>query len=88
MKDTKGKLVILLIASTLSFYSCQNETKYSGHISEKYLLHKNNGGVYNVVFYSDSLRKNININVTADCYVNLSVGQKCYFELTQSQTGE
>ena len=79
---------IILLISAISIFciSCDKERTYCGKIKEKYLLHKNNGGVYNIVFYCDSLHKNINVSVTADCHVNSNVGENICFELLPYQT--
>lgn len=51
-------------------------------------MHKNNGGVYNIVFFCDSLHKNVNVSVTADCYVNSKEGENTCFTLYENQVNE
>lgn len=75
------KNIITIIIFSILFIGCQKEKTYCGVISEKYILHKNNGGVYNIVFYSDSLKKYINVSVTSDCYVNSIVGKRICIRL-------
>jgi len=82
----KKLLIISMLA--LCFASCQNENTYCGKVSEKYLLHKNNGGTHNVVFYCDSLHKFVNVSVTEDCYVNTKEGEIVCFKLKDYQVGK
>lgn len=67
------------------FASCNQTKTYCGKVTDKYLLAKNNGGVYNIVFYCDSLKKNVNVSVTADTYVNTSIGEHVCFDLDEYQ---
>lgn len=83
----KINLIILAIIA-ISFVSCRKEKTYCGKITQKYLLHKNNGGVYNIVFFCDSLHKNVNVSVTADCYVNSKEGENTCFTLYENQVNE
>ena len=80
--------IIILAIVAISFASCRKEKTYCGKITQKYLLHKNNGGVYNIVFFCDSLQKNVNVSVTADCYVNSTEGETTCFTLYDYQVGE
>ena len=75
------KKILLVLISVISLSSCQKKNLYCGPIVEKYLLHKNNGGVYNIVFYNDSVKENINVTVTASTYVNSKVKQNVCFYL-------
>ena len=55
------------------------EKPYCGTVMDKYLIHKNNGGTHNIVFNSDSLKRNVSVSVTSNSYVNTIVGERvCY----------
>lgn len=79
---------MILCVFALIMSGCQNEATYCGKVSEKYLLHKNNGGTHNVVFYCDSLHKFVNVSVTEDCYVNTQVGEIVCFTLPEWKIGK
>lgn len=76
---------IIFLISVIALSSCQKEKPYCGTVTEKYLLHKNNGGTHNIVFYSDSLKRNVNISVTDNSYVNIKVGERVCYMLTDYQ---
>lgn len=82
---TKNLLYIVLVILLLS--GCQNTEKYCGKVTEKYLLHKNNGGTHNIVFYSDSLNRFISVSVTENTYFNVNVGETVCFNLSDYQVG-
>jgi hypothetical protein len=79
---------ILFIGWLIVITSCQETKTYCGKVSEKYLLHKNNGGTHNIIFYCDSLHKFINVSVTADCYVNTKKDDIVCFSLNDYQIGK
>ena len=63
--------------------SCVEEHKYCGIVVEKY---RTSGGYKtnpqsHVVFYCDSLKKNIDVNCTNNSYANAEIGKEICFEL-------
>ena len=79
----KKFLVILLFAFFVSFgmvfltKGSFSKTEYRGKITQMYKQAGYRGEVDNhVVFYSDSLKRNIDVVVTDNEYVNLVVGQE------------
>lgn len=76
------------LISLIALSSCMKERPYCGVVTEKYLLHKNNGGTHNIVFYSDSLKRNVNVSVTDNSYVNTVVGERVCYTLSDYQIGK
>ena len=76
---------ILIILSIVAISSCQKEKTYCGVVTEKYLLHKNNGGTHNIVFYCDSLNRKVNVSVTDNSYVNTEIGERVCYTLSDYQ---
>jgi hypothetical protein len=75
----------LIIGLAVLFSSCVESKNYCGKIVDKYLVHKNNGGVYNIVIFNKELNKKINVNVDDNTYVNNEIGDIICFELTEYQ---
>ncbi len=73
------KYLILIIIVLLQ--SCLQKQLYCDKVVDKYLLHKNNGGTHNIIFYSEELKRNVNVSVTEDTYVNSEIGKNVCFEL-------
>lgn len=71
----------------LLLFSCIKEDKYCGTIIEKYRspagykIHSKP----HVVFYSDSLKRNVDVTVTDNTYVNSYVGKRICFQLSEYQ---
>ena len=80
--------IAIALALVLSYGCGERPQIYCGKVSEKYLIHKNNGGTHNVVFYSYSLHKFVNASVTEDCYVNTKKGETVCFTLYDFQVGK
>lgn len=85
MKKTASISLIFVFLITSCFVK---KDRYCGKVTEKYLLHKNNGGVYNIIFYCDSLHKNINVSVTSSTYVNTNVGETVCFYMEEWKTNQ
>jgi hypothetical protein len=85
---TKPAIALYAMLAVVLLCGCQHSQNYCGKVSEKYLLHKNNGGTHNVVFYCDSLHKFVNVSVTEDCYVNTKEGETVCFTLSDYQVGK
>ncbi len=84
MKKILIKTLLLLVVVTTT--SCESPKPYCGLVVDKYLLHKNNGGNYNVVFYCKPLSKKITVSVTASCYVNCTISETTVcFDLYENQ---
>lgn len=86
----KKKIITLVVIFELLIISvtfgCQpKKFDYTGVITEKYLLHKNNGGTHNIVFLCDSTKKYISVSVSENQYYNLKVGQHITFNLYEWQ---
>jgi predicted component of type VI protein secretion system len=77
--------VILILSFLIIGCNTSTDKKYCGKVTEKYLLHKNNGGTHNIVFYVPELGKKVNVSVTADTYVNTDTGQNICFTLSDYQ---
>lgn len=91
MKKTSilsGAKYLFLTFLAILLFSCQHEQTYCGKVSEKYLLHKNNGGTHNIVFYCDSLQRFVNVSVSVNCYVNTKEGEIVCFTLRDYQVGK
>ena len=89
----KKFLVILLFVFFVSFgivfltKGSFSKTEYRGKITQMYKQAGYRGEVDNhVVFYSDSLKRNIDVVVTDNEYVNLVVGQSYSKKLYPNQT--
>ena len=87
MKQFKRFVILFLIGLSCGCSQTSNKT-YCGTVIEKYLLHKNNGGTHNIVFYCDELKRNINVSTNVDTYVNKKVGDSVCFELSDYQLGK
>lgn len=79
----------LIIISLLALYSCSEleERTYCGKVVDKY---RTSAGykVYeekHVVFFSDSLKRNIDIQVTDNCYANTNKDEIVCFTLHKHQ---
>ena len=75
----------LIVIAIVLFSSCVETKTYCGKIVDKYLVHKNNGGVYNIVIFNKELNKKINVTVSDNDYVNNEIGDNICFELTEYQ---
>jgi hypothetical protein len=75
------KNILILFLATIVLFSCEVKKTYCGKVTEKYLLHKNEGGTHHVVYYCDSLHKFIDVSVTTSCYVNTKLGDRVCFKL-------
>jgi len=86
----KTPITLYAMLAGLLLFGCEHQHLqiYCGKVTEKYLLHKNNGGTHNIVFYCDSLRKFVNISVTADCYLNVKEGEPACFTLEDDQVSK
>ena len=89
----KKFLVILLFAFFVSFgmifltKGSFSKTEYRGKITQMYKQSAYKGSVENhVVFYCDSLKRKIDVEVTDNQYVNLVVGQSYSKKLYPNQT--
>lgn len=82
------KKYLFLLGSIFVFSSCEKDKVYCGKVKEKYLMHKNNGGTHNIVFYSDSLKRNINVSVGTGTYFNTNEGETVCFSLSGYQLSE
>ena len=79
------KKLLIIITIFIFLYSCcniNNEKLYCGKVTEKYILHDNNGTIYNIVFNCKKLHKNINVVVSTNCYVNTKINESVCFNLT------
>lgn len=81
------KIIAAFVGLTI-LCGCVHEETYCGKVTEKYLLHKNNGGTHNVIFYCDTLHKFVNVSVTSDCYVNTKEGEVVCFKLRDYEVGK
>jgi hypothetical protein len=79
MKTIIIGLLVLLVGCT------STDKQYCGKVTDKYLLHKNNGGTHNIVFYVAELHKKVNVSVNPDTYVNTDTGQVICFMLSDYQ---
>lgn len=92
----KKFLVILLFAFFVSFgmifltkgsFGKTGKTEYRGKITQMYKQAGYRGEVKNhVVFYCDSLKRKIDVEITNNQYVNLVVGQSYSKKLYPNQT--
>ena len=83
------KKIILIVCLLTIMYSCQREKLFCGKVVEKYREgweHKSSSGTYpHVVFYCDEVKRNIDVRVTNNCYVNTKVGENVCFNLSEYQ---
>lgn len=80
---------ILLLLLTISLVSCifPEEHSYSGTVVDKFRTdagYKSSPEAH-VVFYCDSLHRNIDVKVTWNCYANTSIGERITFTLMERQ---
>lgn len=80
------KKLIIILFSTLLLTSCsQEEHEYCGVVIEKFRTdagYKSNPQTH-VVFYCDSLQRNIDVKVSFNTYANVYVGKKVCFSLCE-----
>lgn len=80
---------ILLLVTTVFFISCSDmdENLYCGKVIEKFRTdagYKSSPEAH-VVFYNDSLKRNIDVQVTWNAYANTYIGQNVCFKLKNYQ---
>lgn len=89
--------IILFVSMVLIFsiiipgyltYENNKETQYCGNVVDVYMTQSHYGVTRHVVFYCDSLKRNIDVRVTNQQYVNTKIGQKICFDLNKNQLEE
>ena len=82
----KMKKIYLLISLSIVFLSCKpEEHKVCGRTIEIYRTnagYKSNPEAH-VVFYSDSLQRNVDVEVSFNTYANIKVNQEVCFMLNE-----
>jgi hypothetical protein len=81
-------LVIVVVLIKIS--EANNVATYCGTVVDKYITAAGYkvSAQRHVVIYNDSLSRNIDVRVTNQTYVNLEVGDKTCFELSESNLKE
>lgn len=79
------KNILILLVTLLLFVSCDTKTyKICGKVNEKFRT----GAGYksrpeaHIVFYSDSLKRNLDVEVSFNTYVNIQVNDNVCFVLS------
>lgn len=67
--------------------SCKNEKKYCGPVIDMYRTDAGYKSIpkAHVVFYCDSIKRNVDVEVTFNCYANLKKNQNVCFMLNDDQ---
>lgn len=81
------KKIIFLALIVMLLMSCEKEAKYCGKVVSKF---KTDAGYKvsahpHVQFYCDSLKRNVDVEVTWNCYANAFVGKEVCFLLRSDQ---
>ena len=77
------KTISMMLALVLLTGCFPEEKKYCGKVVEKFRTdagYKSSPQAH-VVFYNDSLKRNIDVKVTWNCYANTEVGEHICFDL-------
>lgn len=79
------KKLILILSLVFLFSSCNEERLYCGEITDLYLAGSGSKGREepHVVFFSDSLQRNIHIQPSWNTYHNLKLKQTVCFKLNE-----
>lgn len=89
----KGILIVLAVVAGLGLFYAgvvaiePDEHLYCGRVVEKFRTdagYKSHSEAH-VVFYCDSIKKNIDVETSFNCYANVAVGQEVCFGLTDYQ---
>lgn len=97
---TKGEIIAIVVLSTLfislftwlaiDIVKCNKECRITGTVVEKFrtnAAYKRSAEAH-VVIFSDSLRRNIDIEVTWNCYANMYTGKKVVFNLREGHLNQ
>jgi hypothetical protein len=79
---------IIIVALLILLQSCFEEPKsYCGKVIEKYRTDAGykSSPQWHIVYYCDSLKKNIDVQVTPNTYANIYIGKYTCFNLVKFQ---
>jgi len=72
----------------VAFTSCEKSVKVRGVVTEKYILpatYAQPSGIYNLVMYSDSLKRKLHVLVSANDYVDIEINDTVCFMYKESE---
>ncbi len=79
-------LIILILFISVFLVSCKKQIECTGKIKETYKEPTKHGYDYHVVFYCDTLKRNVDVCVSENTFANLNSGDTVSFNLSESET--
>lgn len=79
------KILTILVCSILLF-GCVDKQRYCGNVVQTFRTdagYKSSPEAH-VIFYCDSLKRNVDVEVTWNCYANSQVGKRICFQLYET----